>query len=65
MKKIGNYKLPTYPLRLFKTTNVRVSGVTESSGTSNLDNTYSKEISLFVTLRYHTIKSFEEVISVS
>jgi hypothetical protein len=40
-------KLPTNPLRLFKTTNVRVSGVTESSGTSNLDNTYSKVISFF------------------
>jgi hypothetical protein len=40
-------KLPTNPLRLFRTTNVRVSGVTESSGTSNLDNTYSKVISFF------------------
>jgi len=40
-------KPPTHPLRLFKTTNVRVSGVTESSGTSYLDNTYSKVISFF------------------
>lgn len=46
-QKIKILKLPTDPLRLFKTTNVRVSGVTESSGTSNLDNTYSKVISLF------------------
>lgn len=40
-------KQPTHPLRLFKTTNVRVSGVTESSGTSYLDNTISKVISDF------------------
>ena len=45
--KIEVSKQPTYPLRLFKTTNVRVSGVTESSGTSYLDNTYSKVISFF------------------
>jgi hypothetical protein len=45
--KNKNLKQPTYPLRLFKTTNVRVSGVTESSGTSYLDNTYSKVISNF------------------
>jgi len=43
----GFKKLPTNPLRLFRTTNVRVSGVTESSGTSFLDNTYSKVISFF------------------
>jgi hypothetical protein len=46
-------KLPTNPLRLFRTTNVRVSGVTESSGTSYLDNTHSKVISFFLPLRYH------------
>lgn len=34
IKKIKLLKQPTHPLRLIRTTNVRVSGLTESSGTS-------------------------------